>query len=183
MKAAPEGVAMFELSPADEESMQFYRCNADSWARLADDASVRRFSEFTRNELRVMIGSEGAYLVEVLARIKNYSDEVNLHSLDRAVSRRLRTKGLALPKGKRTRPGIRGIVGDLTRVLLYFGIPMASSERSKLVIALRAIADEIGIRGDPRDELRRLLRAKRANGTPNGRRLLLDAFAQGIAPD
>ncbi len=174
---------MYELSPLDEDSIEFYRCNADDWAQLADAVSVSRFSDFTRHELKSMIGPEGAYLVEVLARIRNYSDEVNLQSLDRAVSRRLRVRGLARSKGKRSRHGLRAIVGDLTPIFLYFGLPMASSERSKLVMALRTVAEEIGIHGDPRDELRRLLRVKREEKSPDGYGVLLEAFARGIAPD
>ena len=48
------------------------------------------------------------------------------------------------------------MVADLVPVLLFLGLPMASSERSKIVRVLRIIAEHFGIDGDPRDALRAL---------------------------
>lgn len=73
------------------------------------------------------------------------------------------------------------MVEDVTPLLLYFGVPMATGEGSKLVSLLRGIASEFSVRGDPRDELRRLKRlmTKQENATKIA---ITAAVARGLEP-
>jgi len=79
----------------------------------------------------------------------------------RAVSELLLVKGIRLPPGKRRDPRLEKLVEDLTPVLLYFGVPLASGEYSKLVTVLRRLCEEFDLPGDPRDALRREIKQQR----------------------
>lgn len=89
-----------------------------------------------------------------------------------------------MPRGKRTAPGLLELVARLTPLLLHFGLPFAKSERSRLVNALRMIAAEVGVSGDPRDELRRLDRLKKIQERRAREAIYeaLEALARGLAP-
>ena len=73
------------------------------------------------------------------------------------------------------------LVSQITPILLYYGLPCRTNDRSRLVLALRSIAKEISLEGDPRDELRRLkkIEIRQANKT---RRDSYEAMAKGLMP-
>ena len=100
----------------------------------------------------------------------------------KAVSKLLRQKGVRLPRGKRTDPRLEKLVKTLTPVLLYAGMRLSSGSASRLVNVLTMIADETGVRGDPRDELRRLLRQRRRE-INFARLVVFEAITKGLRPD
>lgn len=160
---------MFELEPASETMMTYYRERVIEFGRIADALAAGklvkpRFSSYCMDELAKLTGSQGAArLIEARAWIGNYSDEKDLDSMRKAVSKLLSADGVKLKRGKRTKVGVLEMVADIAPILLYYGLPCASSERSKLVTALRLIAEEFGLTGDPRDELRRLTKTERVS--------------------
>jgi len=76
------------------------------------------------------------------------------------------------------------MVADLTPVLLYFGVPLKSSEGSDLLIALELIAKEVSVEGDPRNEIRRLSKINRKINYEKklGRASLAETFEKAIHP-
>jgi hypothetical protein len=109
-----------------------------------------------------LVGSKSAVqLLEAASAIGRFGDHADHADMRRSVSRRLKQDGLRLPRGKRTKPGLEELVDALVPLLLYCNIPLASGERSRLVSALRLIANELNVPGDPRDELRRKIRIER----------------------
>lgn len=174
---------MFELRPADAESMAFYLGNLVEYTQCADGLGVPVFSHVLREELRALLADPDALcLVESVTRFSGFNDAEDLESMRKAVSKILRSKGTRLPKGKRADHGLVELVGRLTPLLLFYGMPLATNERSVLVRALRLIADEVGVRGDPRDELRRRRRLERQHAG-KGYAEFLEAVARGISPD
>lgn len=148
---------MFELEPESLELMTYYRANLDRHREIADRCCIPAFSEDLRRDLAVFLpDGEAVRLLEVVTRIGNFSDTQDLASIRRAVSLLHRARGAKMPRGKRTAPGLRELVERLAPVLLFYGVPLATGGRSKLVRALQMIAWELGLSGDPRDELRRL---------------------------
>lgn len=182
---------MFELEPESETMMTHYRERVFKFGRIADDLAAEklakpRFSSYCMDELAKLTGSQGAArLIEARSRIGNYSDAKDLDRMRKAVSKLLSADGVKLKRGKRTRVGMLEMVADITPILLYYGLPCASSERSKLVTALRLIAEEFGLTGDPRDELRRLNKEKRVRKQVSKqamREALKAAVLKGLSP-
>ena len=66
-------------------------------------------------------------------------------------------------------------------VLLALGLPLAFSERSKIVTVLRLIAEEFDIPGDPRHELRRLKRIDSAT-SHRSKQAIIQAVLKGLLP-
>jgi hypothetical protein len=123
---------------------------------------VPRLSKMGAAEVERILGSRDAVsLVEFVARLHSLHDESDHADMRKAVHGLLRRDGVSVPRGKRTNPRMEKLVDCLAPLMLHFGVPLASSERSKLVRALRVFADEYGVPGDPRDELRRLQRRHR----------------------
>ena len=173
---------MFELKPESRAMMAHYRKNAGKYDQIATALSIPSFSSESLSALGKLLGGlDAARTVESVVRIKNYSDSKDLSDLQKAVSKLLKKDGINLPRGKRTKPSMRAMVGDVTPILLYFGLPCATSERSRLVIALRVIAEDIRIDGDPRDELRRLKKVKSLNERV-AFEVVREAMIKGLAP-
>jgi hypothetical protein len=174
---------MFELRPVHPEMLAYLLSHADEYTAKADALQVPEFSDGLRDELRLILNDPGALrLVEAVSRLSRFNDAADLEAMRKAVSRLLRAKGIKQPKGKRANHGLVKLVETITPILLFYGVPLATSERSMLVSALRLIASEVGVCGDPRDELRRLRRHK-SQIEGDGYRVLLEAFANGIEPD
>jgi hypothetical protein len=174
---------MSELEPADEKMMVHYRANTAVFDRFADLRKLPKFSDQCRKNLsRFLHEKEKIDLIESVTRVGQFND-VLAHKKERqAVSKLLRLEsGRRLPRGKRTRPGMLEFVAQITPILLYYGVPCKTSETSRLTEALRAIADDINLQGDPRDELRRLARLK-ANLSRQTRARLYGTLSDAISP-
>lgn len=171
---------MRELEPECDELMEFYARRMDEHARIADACSIPRFSEGLRCDLLKTLGDERSVsLVESVVRLGDFANVKDIASMRRAVSRQLKKRGVPGRRGKRTSPGLLEFVEHTAPVLLRLGVPLATSERSLLVRALRAISEELALPGDPRDELRRLSKLK-AEQERAARQLLLRAFLDGL---
>jgi len=182
MRGAPEGVAMGELEPESQEILAYYWQHIDKHSKIADDCRIPRFSAGLRRDLFALLSDNDAVrLLEVVTRIGNFGDADDLASLGKSVSRLLKARGVKMPRGKRTAPGLLKLVARLTPLMLHFGLPLATSERSRLVSGLRMIAEEVGVNGDPRDELRRLRRIKLSHDQ-FVRKVVYEAMAKGFAP-
>lgn len=187
MKATPEGVFMLELRPASDEVMAHCWGNLSNFQRIATVLKLPNFSEETLTELAsILENREAAQLVLVCVRVGEYGDQHRHWAERRAVTELLLRDGIHLPKGKRTRPGFSEFVELAAPMLIYFGLQPSASERSKLVRALRVIADGLGIPCDPREEIRRLKRrdkADRAAQETLARQLVADAFRKAFSQE
>ena len=173
---------MSELSPACAEIVRHYRKNAFRYAQIADAMSIPRFPRDLLDHLSVVLGNLAhAELVESVTRLHNYGNAADFADLRSATSKLLFTRGVKLPRGKRTKPALEALVGDLTPLLLHLGLPLASSERSRMIVVLRMIAEHTEVAGDPRDEVRRLVKIARKSAH-NARDVVLTAMARGLAP-
>ena len=152
-----------ELEPASKELMTYCRDHLAEIDAVADACRIPTFGQLYRDDLaRLLPDKKAIELIEAVARMGNYGDFADHESMRKAVSKLLRRDGIKLPRGKRTRPGMLGLVADLTPLFRCFGLPLATGEVSRLVTALRIVADAMNVEGDPRDELRRLVQAKQA---------------------
>lgn len=149
------------LEPECVEMMAHYFEHQSAYAAIADRLAIAKFTPATMAELKDTIGSEAALLVEAVTRLKNFGDANDLANMKRDVVERLQKRGIRLPVGKKPQIGLEKLVSCLSPVLVYFGVPSASSERSRLVVILRLIAQDMGVPGDPRGEVRRLLALKK----------------------
>lgn len=183
MKAAPEGVVVFELNPASAKLIAFYRDHIAEFGRVSDALSYPRFSKYCLNELtRIVRNVEAPDLIQAAVRMGKYTDHNALILSNMEVSKLLRVNyGIRLPRGKRPRPGMVKLVSQITPILLYYGLPCRTSESSRLVLALQLIADEIKLEGDPRDELRRLKKIQTRH-TAATKESVYGAIARGLMP-
>ncbi len=165
---------MVKLDPASAEVIEIYK----EWIA---SQGVSLFSGLCGADLlNILKRKEYVALVEAASTIGGFGDGKDHAEMRLAVSKRLKKKGIKLPRGKRTNPGLEKLVGCLVPVLLYCEVPLASGERSHMVVALRLIAEELQVPGDPRDELRRLLRIERefqARSQQQAKLMLARAFA------
>ena len=163
------------LKPVCAEVLEVYK----QWT-LPERAFT--FSKLYREDLLRLLGNaEAVSLVEVAVTIGNCSDIEDLAQMRKAVSKILRQRGVRLPRGKRAEPRLEKIVATLVPLLLSFGLPLASSENSKLVKTLRVVTEALSVPGDPRDVLRREIRISR-EASLRARSIVLEAFAKGLSP-
>lgn len=154
----------------------------DAYKKWTPTKSDFRFSKLYYEDLRRLLGSaEAVSLVETAVTIGNCGDIEDLAEMRKAVSKILRQRGVRLPRGKRTDPRLEKIVDRLVPLLLGFALPLASSENSKIVKALRLVASALNVPGDPRDVLRREIRIAR-EASLRARSSLFEAFAKGLGP-
>lgn len=173
---------MFELMPASSVLIAHYQDNMSYHSQLAEKLSIAKFGIQSRNDLKALLKKDDAInLVESVVRIQNYSDLKDLDEMRKAVSKLLKNDGVSLPRGKRTKVGMLEMMAGVAPILLYIGLPCAFSERSKLVLALRIIAEDLGLEGDPRDELRRLKKVKALHERA-ARKAVLEAVKKGLQP-
>lgn len=172
---------LHELRRADPAVMRWYMANRAEHSVLCDALRIPRFDASTRTELRGLLGSDSAVdRIEQVARLGNYGNTNEIEIMRRSLSRALKKAGRPGPRGKRTRPGLSEMVADLVPALLFFGLPMASSERSKIVRVLRIIAEHFGIDGDPRDTLRALRKVNK-KATDATIAAILEAVRRGLS--
>lgn len=169
------------LSVVSPVLLGYYQENREEFTRIANAACVATFSRTTKNEL-VAIGldANAIDLVEAVTRIQNLAGAKDHADVQKAVSKLLKKAGTPAPRGKRTAPTLVNLVEETTPLLLHFGFPLASSERSKIVRALRCIADQYGVQGDPRDELRKRKRLD-AIAARQARLAVMEAVRQGLS--
>jgi hypothetical protein len=133
---------MNELKPESPELLAYYWHHIDEHSLIADGCRIPCFSGVLRRDLVSLIGdSEAVRLIEVVTRMGNFSDTADIAEMRKAVSLLLKAKGIRLSQGKRTAPGLLEFVARLTPLMLHFGLPLATSERSKLVRGLQMIAN------------------------------------------
>lgn len=150
------------FSPASEEMMAFYLSRQTLFEECSDALRYPKYSHAGLTELGVILkNSQAARFVLNIARFGDYSNTSDYWVRRRAVTEILQLKGIRMGKGKRPKPGFSEFVETVTPVLIAFGLKPSISDRSKLVRALRLMADEFGIQGDPREELRRVKKIER----------------------
>lgn len=122
-------------------------------------SAAPHFSSAAREELRTLTGSSLAVdVLEAKCRSEHYADGYQFVELKRQEAQFFREWRLTRSKpkrGKRARPQIEALAEDLAPVLILYGVPDACGENSQLVRALRLIAEMMGVKGEPRDVLRR----------------------------
>lgn len=174
---------MGTLEPECQELMEFYTHRMIEHVRIADACSIPRFSAALRRDLLKIFGDQKSVsLIESAVRLGDFANIKDISAMRRAVSRQLKKRGVPGRRGKRTSPGLLEFVERTTPILLRLGVPLATSERSLLVRALRAISWELELPGDPRDELRRLTKLK-ADHEKAVRKILLRAIQDALTPD
>lgn len=152
---------MFELSPATAEAVAFYRTNLLEFEAISVGLSRKPFSSELRRQLKAALkDDEPVRLIESVVQVFCIEDLRDRLDHKKAVAKLLRSRGVPLRRGKRAGDQLVSLVSKVAPLLLFFGLPIATSERSKLVVVLRLLANELEIKGDPRDELRRLKRLK-----------------------
>lgn len=177
---------MKELAPVAPAMLAHYQRNIDEYTKIARGLNIPSFTGVLRRELGLLgLADDAIRLLEAVTRIWNCSDSNDLAKQRKEVSRLLKSRGVSLSRGKRTDPGLQELVARLTPLMLHFGVPLATSVRSRLVRGLQVIAEEIGVKGDPRDELRRLKRLERVNESIQKQavRDLAKAWAEALRPD
>lgn len=119
---------------------------------------------------------------DVLKAAKSHESMRGPGAVREPVKKLLIRRGIHLPRGKRPDPNLETLVSRITPALMYAGIPLATGDNSKLVVILREIAEKLGVKGDPREELRRVLRLEKRL---SARAIveLSEAFARGVSPD
>ncbi len=171
---------MSVFDPASEDLMTLYRNGVRERNWRSHHLRLRPVSDHFKLELNALLGCWDA--VEVIASVVR--DQKFLNAYDLREQRRRIDEILAKDYGTRTKRGKRPsaqlseLVETITPMLIYYGVPATKNERSKLVRALRLIASENGVIGDPRNELRRLKRMDdllRASANE----ALLRAFSEG----
>ncbi|MDD2948044.1 MAG: hypothetical protein PHV80_04285 [Rugosibacter sp.] len=138
--------------------MDFYRSNIQECNDIADGYAIPKFSALYRRDLaKYGFDPQAVDLLEAVTRVGNFNNTARYQAERKNRARLLfTTNGEKQRRGKRTRPGMLEFVAELTPKLLFYGVPFKTGGRSRLVTVLQIIASEIGLDGDPRDELRRL---------------------------
>lgn len=173
---------MSKLKPTYPKLLQFYVDHSVEFHRLSDELGRVRFSPLLRKSLKEALkNGQGVDLVEAVVRVGGYEDHREIARQRRDVSRSFSRDGIRLPKGKRPAPELEKLVEDIAPLLLHFGVPLATGEGSKLVSLLRLIASECSVRGDPRDELRRVRRLEKEQERA-AKKAVLEAVARGLEP-
>lgn len=170
------------LRPCGMDLLTHYRDNSADFVRIANTLRVPQIPAADMLALAKSIGDDNARLVASVARLQDYGDTRDHADLRRAVSRLLRQQGIRLPRGKRTRPELEALVETMAPLLIQLGLPVATSERSRLVKMLRLIADAFGVQGDPRDTLRTALKRDRESER-RAQIFVYEAMAKGLKPD
>lgn len=104
---------MLELRPVLPELLAFYLGKVKEFMEDADTLGSPAFSLVLREDLGALLRNPDALrLIEAVARHGRFNDAKDLESMRRAVSRRLRQKGISLSKGKRANHGLVELVGQ-----------------------------------------------------------------------
>lgn len=147
------------------------------WAGLVDRAVL---SADCADTLRQLIGdTQAVALVAAYCSLYEYGNrQRHADELTQAMTT-LRRSGCRFRRGKRTRPEMDGFVSDVVGVALAYGVPLATGDNSRMVRILRCVAGDIGLRGDPRTELRCKVREDGKSRAAT-RRLIFERFAEAL---
>lgn len=168
------------LQPTSLKMVAHYRGAVTRYAEIANELSIPRFDSNFMDDLARLLGTrQNAQLFEAVARISDYGNIADHADMRKAVSKLLRKRGVNLPRGKRTNPALEKLVESLAPLLIYMGLPPASSERSKLVVVLRQVVETFNIPGDPRDTLRTQIKIDRAQ-SKRTREVLAAMFSRAL---
>ena len=174
---------MSVFDPASEAVIEYHRQNLAEFERVSDVLKHPKFSPETLAELASILNNkEAARLVLSRVRLGNYDNSSEYWVRRYEVGKLLKLRGIPRRKGKRPKPGFSEFVEATAPMLIYFGLRPSTSERARLVRALRVIGDGLGISGDPREELRRQVRIDRRNAEAE-RKVLYSIFAEALAPE
>lgn len=164
------------LTPPSDEVLHLLK----GWA---GDFPPDLFSKLLRCELEKLgLNKESVLLIEAQCVLQDYGNEGELRRLELAVRKHLNKRGYRVPRGKRTEPRLAALVKGLVPLLLASGVPLRSSERSKLTRALGLIASELDIHGEVRNEVRKLI-AEDRRCSELARQAVFLAVLEGIKPD
>ena len=155
----PESIGIERvLKPESEELVTHYRLNRQDYCNAAEEVGAPVFARIYVEELQRLMPNNVHAVdhIQAVTRLGNFADQNKLNRENKAVARLLKRDGINRKPGKRTRPGIAGLVENIAPILLYYGVPLRSGETSRLVEILRIIAEAIELEGDPRNEIRRL---------------------------
>lgn len=140
------------------------------------DVSV--FRESYRERLRGQYGVVGLQMIEAAIASALIDKPADFNGLKAQVSRLARRTGTKLHGiGKKPRAELKALVAETTPVFLRLGHSLACGSNSKLVEALREVAQQLGVDGDPRGELRRLRKAYIAQTNFAYQTVILSAIA------
>jgi hypothetical protein len=172
---------MQELKPVWTGLLAWHIENLESRRQIADSCRIPVFPNALRRRLLDLLRDDlSCDLIEVAARIGNFGDAREIRAHRSAVAKLLRKNGARRPRGRRSTYGLPELVAELTPFLLRFGVPLGVGEGSPLVKILREIAKEMGVSGDPRDELRRLKRTQKKT-VESAKEALGEALARGLS--
>lgn len=181
-RPSPDRLNSMALSKASPELVRLYTENADEMNHIVEMLGRPAFDRWTREELVSLLGSvEQVNLLELAARMGDYGNSKEMQNTRRSVAAIVKQRGIPPSRGKRASPGLAEMVAGLTPWLLFFGLPLASSERSKVVRVLRLIAEFHGVNGDPRDQLRALIEKDRRRARA-ARASFFQAVADALKP-
>lgn len=170
-----------DLQPADPKYIQHLQEHRPIYLIQCDALFIPIFSHVLRDELQAFLGLAEIQLIESLVRLHDFGNPSEMRIQRDGLRDELRQNGMTQNKGKRPALGLSELVSELTPVLLALGLPLAFSERSKMVTVLRLIAEELQILGDPRHELRRLKRIDSA-ARHGMKQAILQAVLKGLQP-
>lgn len=150
----------YYLRPMSDEQLGLIK----RWAVTFKHNLRRRpvFSERLSADLEKLLGCrKSVELIEITCFVHEYWDSESHAEINAGAIALLHERGESMPRGKRTRPELASLVCDLAPLLLALGVPLASGANSKMVRILEEVHSGLGMRGDPRNELRRLIRQDR----------------------
>lgn len=175
----------------------FNDAGLDTWAqrKLALLREVQaedwcsRFSDLCRCELLDQLGLDELRVryLEAECAIGNFADCVDHLQMRAAVSRRLRCKGVYLPRGKRPPAHRQAFAERLADTLELLGVPFGCNDHSHMTEILCCVWS-VGLaieRGDLRGDLRRIKRerTRMAAAQRNAMANLYAAMAAGLRGD
>jgi hypothetical protein len=133
----------------------------DLLRKVRDEFRPALFSRALKADLKMLVRSvEAVELIEAECFLGNYLEPWELISIKAKARKLLRKRGVRMPRGKQPNPVKADMVERVCRVFLTYGVRLASGEHSPVVNALRLIASELRIDGDPRDDLRRMIKSE-----------------------
>jgi hypothetical protein len=155
-------VVMRELEPIAPELLEFYQSNAAEFIRIAEVLGITRFTNSVRNELlKYLPDADAVSLVEAVFLLGDYGNLKEMKRQSEALAKLRKKDGEVVPSGKRRNRNVSRLVDDMTPLLLHFGVPLATSERSHLVLCLRLMSEQANLLSDPREQLRWLVAQKK----------------------
>ena len=175
-----------ELQPVGPEVLAHCRGRMLYWHMLADALKLPKLDRIDKERLERILGSwEAVQVVEACARQGNFGDAEDHKDLRKAVLKLLHKDGTRQARGKRTSPNLEAFVESMTPLFLHFAVPLSSAENSALVRGLRIVADAMGVDGEPRNELRRLVALDRRLAMEHRQKaaqIFADAIRQAFGP-